>query len=70
MMPLRRRRKARGIEKVENICRTAPAQAIFANTPVHVRSRLRDSVGAGRRSGAAGSPGPALPEISYFGTEF
>jgi hypothetical protein len=43
MMPLPGRRKARKLEKVENPCRTATAQSIFANTPVHIGSRWRDS---------------------------
>jgi hypothetical protein len=29
MMPMQRRRKARQVEKVENLCRTATAQQIF-----------------------------------------
>jgi hypothetical protein len=40
--------------------------ADFTNTPIHAGSRLRDSVDAGGR----GKGRPALPEISYFATEF
>ena len=47
MMPISMRRKSCGMEKVENLYRTAPAQNDSINTPEQFRSRLRD---AGRDS--------------------
>jgi hypothetical protein len=70
MMPLRKGRKARKIEKVENICRTATAQSILPTdryTSDHVGAIPWMPVAG---SGAAGRVGPALPEMSYFATEF
>jgi len=43
MMPMRVRRKRFGMEKVENLYRTARAQNDSTNTPKQIRSRLRDS---------------------------
>ncbi len=42
-MPMRVRRKRFGMEKVENLYRTARAQNDSTNTPKQIRSRLRDS---------------------------
>jgi hypothetical protein len=42
MMPMRWRRKARDMEKVEILCRTATAED-RANTPQQIRSHLRDA---------------------------
>ena len=42
-MPMRARRKRFGMEKVENLYRTARAQNDSTNTPKQIRSRLRDS---------------------------
>jgi hypothetical protein len=42
MMPMRIPRKARAMEKVENLCRTARAQNELINTSVQFSSRLRD----------------------------
>ena len=47
MMPMLMRRKARKMEKVENLYRTATVEKIFANTPEQIRSRLRELLGAG-----------------------
>jgi hypothetical protein len=44
MMPIAMRRKTRGMEKVENLYRTARAQNDSINTPEQIRSRFRDSV--------------------------
>jgi hypothetical protein len=46
MMPMRRARKTQTMEKVEILYRTAIADTFVpagANTPVHIKSRLRDS---------------------------
>ena len=51
-MPLRMRRKACGMEKVENLYRTARAQNDSINTPEQFRSRLRDTVCANRMARA------------------
>jgi hypothetical protein len=50
MMPMRVGRKRFGMEKVENLYRTARAQNNSINTSEQIRSRLRDSV-ARRRTG-------------------
>jgi hypothetical protein len=70
MIPLHSRRKTRKIEKVENVCRTAPEQWIFANTAVHIGSRWRDSAGDRGRIGRRGKGRTGLPEISHFVVEF
>jgi hypothetical protein len=44
MMPIPVRRKRFGMEKVENLYRTARAQNNSTNTSEQIRSRLRDSV--------------------------
>jgi hypothetical protein len=46
MMPIRMRRKAREMEKVENLYRSARAQNDSINTSEQIRSRLRDSLHA------------------------
>jgi hypothetical protein len=43
MMPMRVCRKARNMEKVEILCRTATAQNIPASTTRQIGSRLRDA---------------------------
>jgi hypothetical protein len=48
MMPIRMRRKTRGMEKVENLYRTAHVQNDFINTSEQIRSRLRDALRANR----------------------
>jgi hypothetical protein len=71
MMPLPVRRKARNMEKVENLYRTATAQLFFANTAEHLGSRLRYSAdGGGPEATGAGSPRQPLPKISDFAAEF
>jgi hypothetical protein len=71
MMPLPVRRKARDMEKVENLCRTATAQQIFANTVEHIGSRLRDSADAGGADATeTESTRRSLPKISDFAVEF
>jgi hypothetical protein len=52
MMPLCMRRKTRGMEKVENLYRTARAQNDSINTSEQFRSRLRDAVCANRMARA------------------
>ena len=52
MMPIRMRRKACGMEKVENLYRTARAQNDSINTPEQFRSRLRDTDRANRMARA------------------
>jgi hypothetical protein len=46
MMPLWLRRKTRGMEKVENLYRTAPVQNDSIDTPEQFGSRLRDAMRA------------------------
>jgi hypothetical protein len=41
MMPMLLRRKARGMEKLEKLYRTATAREVLSNTPEQIRSRLR-----------------------------
>jgi hypothetical protein len=50
MMPLSMRRKSQGMEKVENLCRTARAQNELINTSEQFRSRLRDTGGNDRHA--------------------
>ena len=45
-------RKTRGVEKVENLYRTAPVQNDSINTSEQFRSRLRDAVRADRMARA------------------
>ena len=52
MMPLRMRRKACAMEKVENLYRTAPAQNDSIDTSEQFRSRLRDAGRANRMARA------------------
>ena len=52
MMPIRMRRKARRMEKVENLYRTAPVQNDSTNTPEQFGSRLRDAMRANRMARA------------------
>jgi hypothetical protein len=52
MMPISMRRKTRGMEKVENLYRTARAQNDSINTSEQLRSRLRDALRADRDSRA------------------
>ena len=52
MMPISMRRKACGMEKVENLCRTAHGQNDSINTSEQFRSRLRDAVRADRMARA------------------
>jgi hypothetical protein len=52
MMPISIGRKACGMEKVENIYRTAPVQNDSINTPEQLESRLRDAVRANRMARA------------------
>jgi hypothetical protein len=52
MMPISMRRKTRGMEKVENLYRTARAQNDSINTSEQLRSRLRDAVCANRMARA------------------
>ena len=52
MMPISMRRKACGMEKVENLYRTAPVQNDSINTSEQFRSRLRDAVRADRMARA------------------
>jgi hypothetical protein len=54
MMPLPMRRKSCGMEKVENLCRTARAQNELINTSVQFRSRLRDVRGTDRHARLSG----------------
>ena len=48
MMPISIGRKACGMEKVENLYRTARAQNDSIHTPKQLESRLRDAVRADR----------------------
>ena len=48
MMPISIGRKACGMEKVENLYRTARVQNDSINTPEQLESRLRDAVRANR----------------------
>ena len=52
MMPISMRRKTCGMEKVENLYRTAPVQNDSINTPEQLESRLRDAVRANRMARA------------------
>ena len=52
MMPISMRRKTCGMEKVENLYRTAPAQKDSINTSEQFGSRLRDAVRANRMARA------------------
>ena len=52
MMPISMRRKTCGMEKVENIYRTAPVQNDSTNTPEQFGSRLRDAMRANRMARA------------------
>ena len=52
MMPISMRRKTCGMEKVENLYRTAPAQNDSINTSEQLGSRLRDAVRADRMARA------------------
>ena len=52
MMPISMRRKTCGMEKVENLYRTAPVQNDSANTPEQFGSRLRDAMRANRMARA------------------
>ena len=52
MMPISMRRKTCGMEKVENLYRTAPAQNDSINTSEQFGSRLRDAVRADRMARA------------------
>jgi hypothetical protein len=61
MLPMRRRRKSRQMEKVENLCRTATAQQIFPT-----RRYTSDQANAIPGGGTAGP----FPEISHFAAEF
>ena len=45
-------RKTRGVEKVENLYRTAPVQNVSINTSEQLGSRLRDAVRADRMARA------------------
>ena len=57
-MPMRVHRKRLGMEKVENLYRTARAQNDSTNTPKQIRSRLRDSR---RRRAATNRVGWPIP---------
>ena len=52
MMPISMRRKTCGMEKVENLYRTAPVQNDSANAPEQFGSRLRDAMRANRMARA------------------
>jgi hypothetical protein len=52
MMPISMRRKTCGMEKVENLYRTAPVQNDSTNTPEQFGSRLRDAMRANRMARA------------------
>ena len=52
MMPISMRRKTCGMEKVENLYRTARAQNDSIDTPEQFGSRLRDAVRADRMARA------------------
>jgi hypothetical protein len=52
MMPISMRRKSYGMEKAENLYRTAPAQNDSINTPEQFRSRFRYAVRANRMARA------------------
>ena len=51
-MPISMRRKTCGMEKVENLYRTAPVQNVSINTSEQLGSRLRDAVPANRMAHA------------------
>jgi hypothetical protein len=59
MMPLQIGRKARKLEKVEKLCRSATAQSILPNMPGLGRSHLADHACAMALLPAAGSAPPA-----------
>ena len=52
MMPISVRRKTRGMEMVENLCRTARVENDSVDTPEQLESRLRD-VGRANRMARA-----------------
>jgi hypothetical protein len=52
MMPISMRRKTCGMEKVENLYRTAPVQNDSTNTSEQFGSRLRDAMRANRMARA------------------
>jgi hypothetical protein len=54
VMPMAMGRKGCGLEKVENLCRTARVQNDSINTSRQFRSRLRDACGTDREVRRAG----------------
>jgi hypothetical protein len=69
MMPLQMPRKARNMEKVENLCRSTAEQSILPTWRTHqITLALLDGCRRSfrRRQGA----GQSLPEISDFGAKF